>query len=1068
MKIQLPVLLLIALSCTRYSYGQPGRTLYGIVTDDEGPVAYASISFVSSGANTQSDKEGRFSLLYNGKADTLFITRVGYASLSIPVNVSARLPVYARLKKAASVMQEVVLNTGYQQLPRERATGAFTQIDNASFNTQVSTDVISRLPAIANGLSEGRQTNSGNYAAPGKILIRGLSTINGPSAPLIVLDNFPYDGDINNINPNDVESITLLKDAAAASIWGARAGNGVIVITTKKVAFHQKTRIELNNNIKITQKPDLFYVQSISSSDLAGLEKFLFSKKYRFPDTLSSSHPPFSPAYEILFKQRSGLISASEADAELSLLGNHDVRDDFNKYVYTDGVSRQYALNIQGGSDNIAWALSGGFDKNIDELSAVYNRLSLRSENTIKLTKRLQISTSLYFIQSKNTSGKAGFGNITNSKGGIPIYTQLADANGNPLPLAKDYRQLYTDTAGGGNLPDWNYYPLDDYKHSRITNDIQDMAGGLTVSYKMFPWLSADVKYRYERQVMNDQTLYDGQSYYARNLINMFYQPGGPNNFPVPQGGILDISNASVTSGNTRGQLNFNRGWHNNEVNAIAGAEIKELISKGNSHRVYGYNDDILTQVPVDFVNYYSSYITGNDINIPDNSGTDETTNRFVSFFANAGYTYRQKYTMTVSGRRDASNIFGVNTNDKWNPLWSAGVSWLLSGENFYSISFLPFLKVRATYGVSGNIDPSLSALTTLAYAGTSPYSLLPFAQVDKFYNPDLRWEKSRQFNIGIDFSSADNRINGSVDYYIKKGTDLYGPSPLDETTGLGICFIQKNAAAMLAKGLDAAVHSLNINGKIKWSTDLNLNVYHDKITAYYLSSTQGSRFVADGIAISGIVGKPVNAVLSYRWAGLDSLTGAPMGYLNGKVSENYSSIRGTGTSVADLVYSGPALPTLYGSLINSVSYKGISVTACIICKFGYYFKKPGLSYSTLFASLSGKSDYAKRWQQHGDEKITDVPSLVYPAVSARDAFYNGSEVLVEKGDNIRLQYITLSYTISRQIIQKLPFKNIDVYANVNNLGILWRANKDGLDPDYTLNSIPPSKNIALGLRINL
>jgi TonB-dependent starch-binding outer membrane protein SusC len=1069
MKIKYLLMGLILIVCTCQAFCQQARYITGrLVTEGNEPVINANIATLKSiGIKSQSNADGYFSLPYNGHADTLLITHVGYVSMSIPITASTTFPLQIQLNKTTNMLEEVVVNTGYQQLPKERATGSFSQITNSVLNQQVSSDIMGRLPAIANGLSEGLKTSQGSYSSRGKILIRGLSTINGPSAPLIVLDNFPYEGDIRNINPNDVESITLLKDAAAASIWGARAGNGVIVITTKNGRFHQKIKVELNTNIKFTEKPDLFYAQSISSGDLVNLEEFLFRKGYRFSDTLSTSHPPFSPAYELLFKQRNGTLNSTETINQLNTLRNHDVRNDFNKYVYTPAVAQQYAINIRGGSDNIAWLLSGGFDKNLNVLSAGYNRVSLRSESDIKLTRRLQLKASLYFTESKSISGKEGYGDVRTIKGGIPVYSQLIDMNGVPIPLAKDYRQLYLDAASGGNLLDWNYYPFNDYKHNHNTSDVQDLTGNLSLSYLIAKGLSAEVKYQYERQIISGKNLRDEQSYYVRNLVNTFYQPNAPVHFPVPVGGILDLSNNSLTSNNVRGQLNFNKNWQNNEIVAIAGAEIKQLLSDGSSYRIYGYNDDILTKVPVDMVGSYKSYVTGSSMYIPDNSGLDEDINRFVSFFANAAYTYQQKYTVSLSARRDASNIFGVNINDKWNPLWSAGASWLLSGERFYHSAPIPYLRVRATYGVSGNIDPSLTAVTTMSYNGTSPYTLTPFAAVDKFYNPDLKWEKNRQINIGVDFASKNSRIAGSIDYYIKKGIDLYGPSPLDQTTGLGVGYITKNAADMLARGMDIEIHSLNINKKVRWTSDLNLSIYHDKVTSYYLSSTQGSSFIGNGIEISGLVGKPVNSVLSYKWAGLDPLTGDPQGYIDGKVSKDYSSITGSGTSIADLVYSGPGLPATYGSLGNTFGYKGLSITVRLTYKLGYYFRKQSINYNSLFISLNGTADYAKRWQKPGDETFTNVPSMIYPAMGTRDEFYNNSEVLVLKGDYIRLQYITMSYDISKLKFKRLPFENIRAFINLNDLGIIWRANKEGLDPDYSITSIPPSKNIALGMQIN-
>jgi hypothetical protein len=198
--------------------------------------------------------------------------------------------------------------------------------------------------------------------------------------------------------------------------------------------------------------------------------------------------------------------------------------------------------------------------------------------------------------------------------------------------------------------------------------------------------------------------------------------------------------------------------------------------------------------------------------------------------------------------------------------------------------------------------------------------------------------------------------------------------------------------------------------------------------------------------------------------AGLDPETGDPLGYLSKEISKDYNSIINSVTSADSLVYSGPATPRFYGSLGNTFSWKGFSLSANIIFKLGYYFRKPSISYSTLFSNGNGNPDFSKRWQQPGDEKTTNVPSMVYPVVSNRDNFYLLSQNTVDRADHIRLQFINLSYDFSRLLAPKSIFKSLQLYINAANLGILWRANKDGLDPEYP-STLPPSKTYTIGLR---
>ena len=245
------------------------------------------------------NSEGEFSIRLTIFPDTLTISYIGHPPVKRLVN-KKDLVIQILLPGAEDqVLNEVQVSTGYQRIPKERATGSFSVISNKVFNQQVSTDILSRLEAVANGLKVDRLSSVGSS----KLSIRGLSSINGPKDPLIILDNFPYEGDITGINPNDVQDITLLKDAAAASIWGAKAGNGVIVITTKKGSYNQPISVEVAANMTIGEKPNLFYNKQISSGDFIDAETFLFNNKYRFSDTSASSRPVFSPVYEILFKK---------------------------------------------------------------------------------------------------------------------------------------------------------------------------------------------------------------------------------------------------------------------------------------------------------------------------------------------------------------------------------------------------------------------------------------------------------------------------------------------------------------------------------------------------------------------------------------------------------------------------------------------------------------------------------------------------------------------------------------------------------------------------------------------
>jgi len=660
-------------------------------------------------------------------------------------------------------------------------------------------------------------------------------------------------------------------------------------------------------------------------------------------------------------------------------------------------------------------------------------------------------------------------------KNAIYPYARLADDQGNPLPTPKDYRMAYTDTAGAGKLLNWEYYPLNEINYADNRFKQTDILLNLGAFYRYNKHVSFDVKYQYESQAGKTSNLYDVTTYLTRNFINRYSQVvGGQVQYGIPMGAILDLTDASLLSQAARVQANFNQQIiKGQELTVIAGGEVKQIQSGSNNSRTYGFNPDVLTSGNVDYVNnlpIYGNLSSATTINNP--NGFSEGVLRFLSAFSNASYSIRGRYTFSASAREDASNLFGVKTNQKAVPLWSAGFSWQLNQENFYHSKALPVLKLRLTYGYNGNVDNTLSALTTIKYASRAPVTSLNYANTNNPPNPELQWEKTAVFTTGIDFVSRNHRFSGSIDYYRKKGVDLIGLSQVDPTTGVldpsqSSFYFKGNVADMNGQGVDLNVTANILQGGFKWSAVLLFNYTESKVTKYNMSSTLASSFLGGGILINPILGKPLYTIYSYKWAGLDTLTGDPQGYLNGVVSKNYSSI--LNAPVDQLQYHGSALPVYYGSLRNTFSFKGFSLSVNIAYKLGYFFRRPSISYYALYNTWDGHADFSARWQKPGDEKYTNVPSMIYPnANSNRDALYTSSSVLIEKGDHIRLQDIAFSYDFAQQLLQhKSTFKNIQLYTYINNLGIIWKANKAGLDPDYFSNSgYPLPMTVSFGTKI--
>lgn len=1041
------------------------ETIKGRVVDENGnPLVGATIQVKGTNFTVTSDNTGSFELPGEFSYSDLMISYLGYARMEVAAKNAERIVLVTNSNRIEEVS---VVASGYQSIPKERATGSFSKVDNATFNRQVSTDVISRLRGIAPSILFDERSGSP------KLTIRGQATIFGNDQPLIVVDNFPYEGDINNINPNDIEDIDILKDAAAASIWGVRAGNGVIVIKTKKGRADQPMNIGFTSNLTIGQRPDLNYIPQIKPTDFIDIEKMLFEKGfYDYTIGNTAENPPYSPVVSILNDQKNGLLTAQQADAQINALRNGDLRRDMSKYLYQNTVKQQYALNLSGGANKYTYYFSAGFDKNRNsEKGNGFNRISLNSNQVFRPIEKLELSVGLSYNQNSQSTSNAISMLSNMGREQMYSYARLVDENGNAAVLIKDHSNTLKQKALSEGLLNWDFIPLNeiDYQDNKVKQSEARINAAL--KYTIFESLSAEARFQYENQKINARRFYDQDSYFMRDQINLFTTfNGGVMKRNIPLGGKLDNTDSELKALNGRFQLNFDQKWNKHQLNAIAGFEVRETKSNGISNSLYGFDPTVGSSIPVDYVNEFETYGTGWTSLIAHGNDYFATLDRIRSYYVNVGYNYDLRYVLSASARIDQSNLFGVRTNQKSVPLWSVGGKWNISKEDFYKVQWLPELSVRSTFGYSGNVDRSVTAYTTAMLTYNS-FNQLPAATLQNPPNKNLRWEKNRMWNIGLDFATRNKRISGSIEYFNRNGNDLIGNSAIDPTSGF--ISYRGNVANMAGNGLDVEINSANITTeKFKWNTVALFSIAKNKVTEYQ-RPTSLSSFLTDNsiyrnpISYSPVVGRPLFGIYSYPWAGLDAETGQARGFLKGSPSMEYTKITQELSldPINNLVYNGNALPTHFGAIRNTFSYGSIELSFNITYRFGYYFKRNSIMYTSLYSNYTSHADYYNRWQQPGDENNTNVPGQLYPGNGLADDYYKNSDVLVEKGDHIRLQDIVLSYSLSPQILKPLHLKNVRIAAIANNLGILWKANKSSLDPDFPFSKLP--KSFTIGLNAN-
>lgn len=1060
------------------------ETIRGRVTDSIGnPLPNVTVTVIGSSIKGMTDDNGYYELSEAIAGNTLRFTAVGYRTREMQAVPGLNTVQLTRQVHGITVIDLQLPHTGYQSLPKERATGSFAQIDNALLNRTVSTGVMDRIADVVPGLI----FNKGVGGAQG-LVIRGQTSINQEtSLPLIVVDNFPYEGDINNINPNDVENITILKDAAASSIWGARAGNGVIVITTKQGKFNQKPQLTFNMNYTGGERPDLFYQPRVSTSDFIDNEIRLFNLDVYKPAENNQSllHYPLTPVVELLIKKRNNPALAAEIDATIDSWRGYDVRNDIEKYYYRPLDRQQYAIQLQGGNDQNRYLLSVGYDKNRDsEVGNGLGRLTLNANNTYSFIKdKLELQTNLYYTGSKVDNNFEFPVYYTHNYGAqasfMYPYARFADDSGNALATGSNYRQYFIEDMEAQGFLDWQYRPLDEIKNADKSINSKEYRFNSALSYTIVPGLNAQVRYQYSSTNGLDRDYYSEETYFTRNLINYYSTintGSGAINRGIPVGGILDTDRSTVISHHFRTHMNYDKVFNGlHELNALAGYEISDQKTERQWSRLYGYDDKYATSQVVNYALPYSISIypsASYQFRVPSVDRVQELTNRFVSWFGNFGYRYDKRYLLSGSIRFDQSNIFGVRTNQRGVPLYSIGGAWQVNEEDFFRSDWINEIKLRTTWGASGNVNRSLSAMTTINYStGVDPLTGFQYADVGRAPNPNLRWEKIKSLNIGLDFDVLGRRINGSIDWYKKWGYDIFSRVPYAPQSGFNQ--FTGNYSDTEAKGIDLILQIRNLIGAFQWTTDIQLSYVSDKVVKSKLLSTQSGFTLltgSHGINIVPYEGKPLYAVYGYRWAGLDPDNGDPMGYLDGEVSKNWSGIANDIRANPDhLAFYGTARPKYFGAIRNTFQFRRISLSANISYRFDYYFRRNSVDFTALNLGTTWEhADAAKAWKVPGDEARTAIPSIPgITTTSSRSGFYSLNESLIEKGDHIRLNDVTVSYTLAKSQFQNLPFRQLRIYGLANNLGILWKATKFTEDPDYYSAMFTPVRTYSVGISAN-
>ncbi|WGQ16707.1 SusC/RagA family TonB-linked outer membrane protein [Sphingobacterium faecium] len=1074
MKSVYSIIVLMLTLLTNLSMAQKNNSSeYGSVRDQESSEILIGVTFRAKGGLflAKSDIKGQIALSLFKNVDSLVVSFVGYKGRTIATDYFKKSNELF-LERLDQYLEEAVVNTGYQSLKSNELTGSVDVVSNKMLNQQTGTNILQRLRNIVPAFRYDNKPVQNSDLNKLNISVRGLSTINGSLDPLIVLDGFIYEGNMDNIDPNSIEQISILKDAAASSIWGARAGNGVIVITTKKGASRDgSTRTTFNSTFSIENKPDYQSLYTVDNSTFMDIEKMLYQNGYYKNALNTTKYIAVTPYVDLLDKRSRGLITESDSLRWTDYYKRQNGTQHYSNSFVSNPIVQQYALNVNGGNQLYSYGFGLGYTHKSTELEALNKKLNVQMNNSFRPTDRLQVDVSLLLTDQHSESGKPALSTLSYNSKTVP-YLSFYGPDGEEVPLEKEYRKLFLDQNYHKGYLDWSYYPLSDYKHTTSNAKLRELFSTLAIRYRLSSFLTLNLTGQYQNQRIDKRNLDDEQSYLARRAINQYSevnQQTGTVKYNVPVGGILGNNTSNGTSYTLRSQLNVNKIIKKHRIVGVIGTEIRENKIEGNASTSYGYYDDPLMSNPVDYVTRFKIVPTNTSRTITGVPTYAYSNNRFVSAYANFSYTWQDRYGLSGSFRKDGANVFGASTNDKWSPLWSTGIFWDLSKEQFFKHinHTVDQLKLRTTYGTSGNVDlrKTRDPVGTVA---VDPYTRFPTVVIASLNDPSLRWEKIATFNVGIDFALFNRRINGSMDWYLKTGKDLYGLTDYDYTAWGYQRTITKNVASMQGKGLDLSLNTLNIDRTVKWSSRVLLSINKNKTTKYFNANGNSLlNLMTDGSEITPMVDYPLNGLGGFKWMGLDA-EGRGQGLLDGIASTNYSAIRNSISLRPEdnnsIVFVGSAKPQLFGNIINTVSWKNMEISFNMSYMGDYYFRKPVTSYASLFQRGQAYPDFEHRWKQVGDEQRTHVPKLNYPVLSGSDSFYQGADINILKADHLRLEYISLGW--NREINIKSRKSKMMLYFNASNLGVLWTSNQLGIDPEFPY-KLSPQAVYSIGLKVD-
>ncbi len=976
------------------------QTVSGVVVSAEDNEPLPNITVLVEGTNkgTATNLDGEYELeltsneFQNG---TLVFSGVGFVRQEVAVN--GRQTIDIELATDTQLLDEVVV-VGFGSIVREDMTGNIASVDSEELSAVPVNSFESALQGKTSGVFI--QKSNGKLGQGINIRVRGTSSISASSQPLYVIDGIPVisesqsqTADTNplaDLNVDDIESVDILKDASAAAIYGSRGANGVILITTKSGKAGE-TRINVS------------YERGISTE--TNRVEFLNADEYVELFTEAAERSPFGDLSGSYLENNWFDFFAQGTDWQ-----NREIDTNWQDEAFQDASNTDFGVQISGGTEKTRFFVSGGFSDQIGIIRGnEFNRMNARLNLDHSASDKFEVGMNLGLSRTENIR-------VSNDNAFSTPLQAIAQS-----PLSP----VYTPQFENGNLTGFSDVPNENTLYYNFLRHVQGVdnnqtvfrnIGNLYANYE----ISSNLEFRSEAGL---DLLFQNEDYFADSNTNV-----GENTSGYGDSRWVNLVNYTLNN-----YLTWNQQFNDNhQLTTVAGVTLE------SSDRYQTFVSG--TNFPTDSFRKLASAaeITGGN--------TTETAYKYLSYFARANYKFSDRYLLSGSARVDGSSRFGENSRYGFFPAVSAG--WIISQEDFLSdVEALSFLKLRGSYGLTGNSNvgnfPSRGLYGGTGYAGSS--GLVP----SQTPNPDLKWERTAQYNIGLDFALFSDRIGGEIDYYVKKTDDLLLNVNVPATTGYTSQL--RNVGELENKGFEFVINTQNTTGVFRWNTNFNIAFNKNKVT------NLGGQVIEGGFLNRAVEGEPIAVMWGKEYAGVDPDNGDALYYLHSADGKDYDAGTTNDYSIANNVVIGDPNPDFVGGLTNNFNYRNFDLGVLMQFVYGNDIYNGGGRYQSANGDFFDNQtvDQLNRWQNPGD--VTDIPE-------ARLFGSNGSNPssrYISDGSYLRLKSVTLGYTLPQDLLSRLQLRDVRVYMSGVNL--LTFTDYEGWDPEVNTDLYDLSNNLNIG-----